>query len=60
VLAYCSSAAPLLSLLSFYSYARGHCGAAQASNCSEVCWEEGMGDGGVLVLQDVGTMKSLH
>ena len=34
--------------------------AAQASNCSGVCWEEGIGGGGVLVLQDVGTMKSLH
>jgi len=42
VLAYCSSAAPLLSLQSFYNYARGHCEAAQASNCSGVCWEEGM------------------
>ena len=60
MLAYCGSAAPLLSLQSFYNYARGHCEVAQASNCSGVCWEEGMGDGGVLVLQDVGTMKSLH
>ena len=60
MLAYCSSAAPLFSLQSFYNYARGHCEAAQASNCSGVCWEEGMGGGGVLVLQDVGTMKSLH
>ena len=31
-----------------------------AAKRSGVCWEEGMGDGGVLVLQDVGTMKSLH
>ena len=60
VITYFSSAALLLSLQSFYNYARGHCEAAQASNCSGVCWEEGMGDGGVLVLQDVGTMKSLH
>jgi len=60
VLAYCSSAAPLLSLKSFYNYAKGHCEAVQALNCSGVCWEEGMGDGGVLVLQDVGTMKSLY
>ena len=60
VLAYCSSPAPLLSLQSFYNYARGHCEAAQASKCSGVCLEEGMGGGGVLVLQDVGTMKSLH
>jgi len=60
VLAYCNSAVPLLSPQSFYNYARGHCEVAQASNCSGVCWEEGMGDGGVLVLQDVGTMKSLH
>jgi len=60
VLAYCSSAAPLLSLQSFYNYARGHCEAAQASNCSGVCWEEGMGVGGVLVLQNVVTMMSLH
>jgi len=60
MLAYCSSAASLISLQSFYNYARGHCEVAQASNCSGVCWEEGMGDGGVLVLQDVGTMKSLH
>jgi len=28
--------------------------------CSGVCWEEGMGGGGVLVFQEVGTMKSLH
>ena len=60
MLAYFSSAAPLFSLQSFYNYARGHCEAAQASNCSGVCWEDGMGGGGVLVLQDVGTMKSLH
>jgi len=53
VLAYCGSAAQLLSLQSFYNYARSH-------YCSGVCWEEGMGDGGVFVLQDVGTMKSLH
>ena len=39
---------------------RGHCEGAQALNCSGICWGEGMGDGGVLVLQDVGTMKSLH
>ena len=60
MLAYFSSAAPLFSLQSFYNYARGHCEAAQASNCSGVCCEEGIGGGGVLVLQDVGTMKSLH
>jgi hypothetical protein len=47
VLAYCSSAAPLFSLQSFYNYARGHCEAAQASNCSGVCWEDGMGGGGI-------------
>jgi len=57
---YCSSVAPLLSLQSFYNYARGHCETAQTFNCSGVCWEEGLGDGGVLVLQDVGTMKSLR
>jgi len=60
VLAYSSSAAPLFSLQSSYNYARGHCESAQLSNCSGVCWEEGMGDGGVLVLQDMGTMKSFH
>ena len=60
VLAYFSSAAPLFSLQSFYNYARGHCETAQASDCSGVCCEEGIGGGGVLVLQDVGTMKSLH
>ena len=60
MLAYCCSVAPLLSLQSFYNYARGHCEAAQASNCSGVCCEEAIGGGGVLVLQDVGTMKSLH
>ena len=60
MLAYCSSAAPLFSLQSFYNYARGHCEAAQASDCSGVFWEEGMRDGRVLVLQDVGTLKSLH
>ena len=60
MLAYFSSAAPLFSLQSFYNYARGHCEAAQASNCSGVCCEEAIGGGGVLVLQDVGTMKSLH
>jgi len=83
VLAYCDFGAPLLSLQSFYNYARGHCEAArsffkpmhsvhlisveqcncacpQSANCSGVCWEEGMGGGGVLVLQEVGTMKSLH
>ena len=43
VLAYCSSAAPLLPLQSFYNYARGHCEAAQASNCSGVCWKRGWG-----------------
>jgi len=30
VLAYCGSAAPLLSLQSFYNYARGHCEAARS------------------------------
>jgi len=83
VLAYCGSAAPLLSLQAFYNYARGHCEAARSfsramqtvhlnsveqencacprsGNCSGVCWEEGMGGGGVLVFQEVGTMKSLH
>ena len=60
MLGYFSSAAPLFSLQSFYNHARGHCEAAQASNCSGVCWKEGMGGGGILVLQDVGTMKSLH
>ena len=44
----------------FFNYARGHCEAVQASNCSGVCWEERIGDGGVLVLQDVNTVKSLH
>jgi len=29
-----------------------------SANCSEVCWEEGMGGWGVLVSQEVGTMKS--
>jgi len=76
-------AAPLLSLQSFYNYARGHCEAAwsfframhsvhlisveqkncacpRSANCSGVCWEEGIGGGGVLVFQEVGTMKSLH
>ena len=43
MLAYCSSAALLFSLQSLYNYARGHCEAAQALNCSGVCWEE---DGG--------------
>ena len=43
MLAYFSSSAPLFSLQSFYNYARGHCEAAQASNCSGVCWEDGMG-----------------
>jgi len=43
VLAYFSFVAPLFSLQSFYNYARGHCEAAQASNCSGVCWEEGWG-----------------
>ena len=47
VFAYCSSAAPLLSLQSFYNYARGHCETAQGLNCSGVCWEEGMWGGGV-------------
>jgi len=83
VLAYCGFAAPLLSLPSFYNYARGHCEAAwnffrgmhsvhlisveqqncagpQSANCSGVCWEEGMTGGGVLVFQEVGTVKSLH
>jgi len=30
VLAYCGSATPLLSLQSFYNYARGHCEAARS------------------------------
>jgi len=30
VLAYCGSGAPLLSLQSFYNYARGHCEAARS------------------------------
>ena len=47
MLVYCSSAATLLSLLSSYNYARGHCEVAQASNCSGACWEEGIGDGGI-------------
>ena len=55
-----TSALRLFSLQSFYNYASGHCETAQVSNCSGVCWEERMGDGGVLVLQDVGTMESLH
>jgi len=32
----------------------------RSANCCRVCWEEGMGGGGVLVFQEVGTMKSLH
>jgi len=60
VLTYCNLAAPLFSLQSFYSYARGHCKDSKVSNCSGVCWEERVGDGGVLVLQDVGTMNFLH
>jgi len=75
--------APLLSLQSFYNYARGHCEATRgffrtmhsvhvlsveqsncacprSTNCSGVCWEEGMGGGEVLLFQEVGTMKSLH
>jgi len=31
---------------------------AWSTNCSGVCWEEGMGGWGVLVSQEVGTMKS--
>jgi len=31
-----------------------------AANYSGVCWKEGMGGGGVLVFQEVGTMKSLY
>jgi len=75
--------APLISIQSFYNYARGHREVArsffrtmhsvhlisveqynwaclQSANCSGVCWEEGMGVWGVLVFQEVGTMKSLH
>ena len=83
MLTYCGYAAPLLSLQSFYNYARGHCQTARSFframhsvhlisveqinctcprfvNCSGVCWEEGMGGGGVLMFQEVVTMKSLH
>jgi len=75
--------AQLLSLQSFYNYARGHCEAARGfframysvhltmvsqyncacprcANYSGVYWEEGIGGGGVLLFQEVGTMKSLH
>jgi len=33
---------------------------AWSVNCSGVYWKEGMGGGGVLMFQEVGTMKSLH
>ena len=32
----------------------------RSANCPGVCWEEGMGSGGVFVFREVGTMKSLH
>jgi len=31
-----------------------------SANCSGVCWEEGMGDTGVFVSQEVDTIKSYH
>ena len=54
VLAYCS-------LKSFYNYARGHCEAAQTSNCSGVYWEERMRDGGISAAgRGYNHRKSLH
>jgi len=37
-----------------------NCACPRSANCSGVCWEEGMGGGGVLVFLEVGAMKSLH
>jgi len=47
VLAYCSSAAPLFPLQSFYNYARGHCEAVQSFELFGGMLEDGMGGGGI-------------
>jgi len=42
------------------SVEQSNCACPRSANCSGVCWEEGMGGGGVLLFQEVGTMKSLY